>query len=274
VLFLDGYDFGLEYQREVRPWVRCLVCLDDVPGRRFECDVVLNQNLGVAVQDYESLVSSGTTLLLGPRYSLLSGSYQKHAVEYRVPQRPVRILVTLGGADRADHTALVLSELATLPGIEIDVVLGPLYPHPDPVGRSEGLTADKIRAHRGLDCLLDLARRADLAVTAGGSTVWGLACMGMPMVVLGTAENQEAVLRGLRAEGAALVLGQVESLASGGIAAAVRSLLEAPSRLQVLSRAASHLVDGRGVERVIEVIEGIVARSMSLPATSAGLVKS
>ena len=274
VVFLDGYDFDLKYQCAIRSWVRCLVCLDDVPGRRFECDVLLNQNLGVVAEDYDSLVMPSTTVLVGPRYALLPADCCAYAGQYRVHGSPGKVLVTLGGSDEADHTARVLGELASLAGIEMDVVLGPMYPHGNPVSRIRGLDPGRIHIHRGVGRLLDLAARADLAVTAGGSTVWELACLGIPMVVLGTAANQDAVLRGMRAEQAALVLGPMQSLSPGEIAEAVRSLLAAPSRLQDLSRAASRLVDGHGVERVIEVIEGILARSVSCPDASTGLVKS
>lgn len=274
VIFLDGYDFDLKYQHEVGPWARCLVCLDDVPGRRFECDVVLNQNLGVAAEDYDALVMASTTVLLGPQYALLRAEFREHAGSYRVAAKPRRVLVTLGGSDGADHTARVLGELAPLAEVEMDVVLGPMYSHGNPISRVRGLDPGRIHIHHGVGCFLDLAAHADLAVTAGGSTVWELACLGIPMVVLGTAANQDAVLRGLQAEQAALVLGPMQSLSPGEITGAVRSLLAAPSQLRDLSRAASRLVDGRGGERVIEVIEGILARSVSRPGVSVGLVKS
>jgi UDP-2,4-diacetamido-2,4,6-trideoxy-beta-L-altropyranose hydrolase len=274
VLVLDGYQFDMHYQQAVRPWVKCLVCLDDVPEGPFACDVLLNQNLGVIAEEYKSLVPDGTTVLLGPQYALLRSEFRKHAGSYRVAAKPRRVLVTLGGSDEADHTARVLGELASLAVIEMDVVLGPMYRHGNPIGRIRGLDPGRIHVHRGVDCLLDLAPLADLAVTAGGSTVWELACLGIPMVVLGTAANQEAVLRGVQREQAALVLGPMQSLSPGEIAEAVRSLLAAPSRLRDISRAASRLVDGRGSERVIEVTEGILALSASRPGASTGLVKS
>lgn len=273
VLIADGYGFDVDYQRRIRPWVRCLVCLDDLPGRPFECDVVLNQNLGVARRDYELLVSSGTTVLLGPRYALLREGFREHSGIYRVRARRSKVLVTLGGSDQQNYTARVLADLAGLPDLEIDVVLGPMYGHGNPLEGIKVLHPDRVRVHQGLDGLLDLARQVDLAVTAAGSTVWELACLGIPMVVIGTAENQEAVLRGLRSEKAALVLGHLESLVSGDIAKEISSLLADPSRLQGFSQTASRLVDGRGVQRVVEVVETICARSVSRAGMPAGAVR-
>jgi spore coat polysaccharide biosynthesis predicted glycosyltransferase SpsG len=222
--------------------------------------VLLNQNLGVTTGDYEPYVLPETTLLLGPRYALLRSEFKQHAGSYRAMAKSRRVLVTLGGADAADHTARVLNELAGASDLELDVVLGALYPHSDPARRVAGIAPERVRLHRGPDSLLDLARQADLAVTAAGSTVWELACLGTPMIVLGTADNQEAVLRGLQVERAAVVLGRVESIPPGGITRAVRALLADPAVLQDLSRRASHLVDGRGAERVVDVIEASVGR--------------
>jgi len=270
VLVLDGYRFDVRYQQNVRPLVRTLVGLDDVPQRRFECDLVLNQNLGVAAEDYRPLVPPGSTLLLGPRYALLRSGFKEHAGCYRAPARPARALVTLGGGDLANHTASVLRELVMLPGLHLDVVLGSFYPHPDPLTGMENLNPGRVQVYKGLDNLLDLARCTDLAVTAAGSTVWELACLGIPMVVVGTADNQEAVLRGLREEEAAIVLGRMESIKSGEIAKAVSKLLAAPARLEALSCAAGRLVDGRGVERVVETIVERLAQSA--PNTGASVV--
>lgn len=271
LLILDGYDFDEDYQQEVKSWVNCLVCLDDVPKRRFACDVLLNQNLGVSAGDYEPYVLPETTLLLGTRYALLRSEFKHHAGSYRVTAKPRQVLVTLGGADPDDHTARVLKELANDSDLEIDVVLGALYPHPDPVSRTPGLNPNHVRVHRGLNSLLSLAKQTDLAVTGGGSTVWELACLGTPMVVLGTADSQEALLRGLRAEQAALVLGPIDSITSGEIIEAVQSLLAVPSRLQELSQSAARLVDGLGAERVIDGLRGAYARVLDRRGVSTRL---
>lgn len=256
VLVLDGYQFNADYQRAVGSLVKRLICLDDVPDgkRRFECDVLLNQNHGVRAEDYASWVLPKTTLLLGPSYALLSAHVKRHAGSYRVPAKLRRILVTLGGADPADHTARILRELAGLPDLEIDVVLGALYPHADPGSRPVGVTPRHIRVHWGLDGLLDLARQADLAVTAAGSTVWEFACLGLPMIVVGVVDNQAAILRGLRDEQAAIVLGQMEQVRPGAITEMIRTLLAAPPRLQALSQSASRLVDGQGAARVVDAL--------------------
>lgn len=268
VCFLDGYAFEIDYQRTVKPLVKCLVCLDDRPGRQFECDIVLNQNLGVALEDYTSLVSAGMTLLLGPRFALLAPGFLEHACSYHVRTRRTRVLVTMGGSDEFDYTSRVLTELAVLPPLVMDIVLGPLYPHSNPMERIEGLYRHKVQIHRGLESLLNLARDADIAVTAGGSTVWELACLGMPMIVLGTAENQAAVLEGLRAEKAAEVLGYVDSLKPGIIAESTRLLLADSARLHELSQRASRLVDGQGVERVAKAIDDFLIDKSRIHASN------
>lgn len=255
IVILDGYGLDLQYQKGIKSRVPCLVCLDDVPERPLDCHIVLNQNLGVSTADYQSFVSSGTRVLAGPQYALLRSEITRNAGSYRVAQRPSRVLVTMGGSDSHDNTARILAELADLNDVQIDVVLGPFYRHSNPMKRDSGHQLNHVQIHEGLTSLLDLAQRTDLAVTAAGSTVWELACLGVPMVVVGTAKNQEAVLCGLTESGAAQVLGWMDdSCSPGNINRAVRELLSRPDRLSILSKAAIRLVDGKGVERVVEAI--------------------
>jgi UDP-2,4-diacetamido-2,4,6-trideoxy-beta-L-altropyranose hydrolase len=254
VVILDGYGFDVQYQKSLKSLVPCLVCLDDVPGRPLECHIVLNQNLGVSTADYQPFVSAGTRVLAGPQYALLRSEITKNAGLYRVGQRPSRVLVTLGGSDSRDDTARVLAEITDLNDVQINVVLGPFYRHSNPMKRVSGLQLKQVQVHEGLTSLLDLAQRTDLAVTAAGSTVWELACLGVPMVVVGTAQNQEAVLRGLTEFGAAQVLGWMTACSPGDINRAVRELLRQPDRLSALSKAAIRLVDGKGVERMAGII--------------------
>ena len=269
VLVLDGYDFDDTYQQLVKPWTRCLLCLDDVPKRRFACDVLLNQNIGVSKRDYEGLVCPETRVVFGSRYALLRKEYQAYAGYYQVRARPKRVLVTLGGADKQNHTPDIVRECARLPEIEIDVVFGPMYQFEHKLGG----TSTRIHLHEGLDSLLELACQADLAVTAGGSTVWELACLGIPMVVVGTAENQGAVLKGLIEHRAAVVLGPIEKVSSHDIAREVGLTLSNPSRLQEISRAATGLVDGKGVARMVAMVEEVSGQSEYRGRVSLGAVQ-
>jgi spore coat polysaccharide biosynthesis predicted glycosyltransferase SpsG len=74
----------------------------------------------------------------------------------------------------------------------------------------------------------------------------------VPTLVLTHAFNQVAIAEGLAAHGAVLHLGDGAATDEAAIAEALGRLIASPACLAAMSRACRELVDGRGVERVLE----------------------
>ena len=92
------------------------MAIDDYIDKAHDCDLLLNQNLGVSAEDYApGLLAPDCTLLTGTRYALLRPEFararpgalaRRHA---RAADR--RILVTMGGVDPDNATGAVLAHL-------------------------------------------------------------------------------------------------------------------------------------------------------------------
>jgi spore coat polysaccharide biosynthesis predicted glycosyltransferase SpsG len=91
--------------------------------------------------------------------------------------------------------------------------------------------------------------RADLAIAAGGSVTWEFCCMGVPMVLMPVADNQEGIASSLDSLGAAVLLGMDRSYKKIG------SVLTEVNIFKGMPLSALRLVDGRGVARVCERLE-------------------
>ncbi|MFB7947233.1 hypothetical protein ACFC6L_20205 [Kitasatospora phosalacinea] len=110
-----------------------------------------------------------------------------------------------------------------------------------------------------------LAREADAVVTAAGSSVLDLLCLGRAVAVLVVAEAQWPVYRAVVDAGLVVGLGALESLRGAGGArvravAALRELLADGSARAGLGRRGAAAVDGAGCARVAGVLLGL-ARS-------------
>jgi spore coat polysaccharide biosynthesis predicted glycosyltransferase SpsG len=93
---------------------------------------------------------------------------------------------------------------------------------------------------------------ADVAVSAAGSTCWELAFMGLPMLLVISADNQIAIAEGLVKAGTALSLGSHTQLdLSRGMEILAGLLENRPLRFEMSDRGRA-LVDGLGAQRVIE----------------------
>jgi spore coat polysaccharide biosynthesis predicted glycosyltransferase SpsG len=92
-----------------------------------------------------------------------------------------------------------------------------------------------------------LMAAADLAVCAGGSTMWDLACMGVPFIPIVIADNQRQAAAAMARDGyPAIEIAAVPR----ELPAAMAALAADAGRREALSRRGRQLVDGHGAERV------------------------
>jgi UDP-2,4-diacetamido-2,4,6-trideoxy-beta-L-altropyranose hydrolase len=100
-----------------------------------------------------------------------------------------------------------------------------------------------------VDNMAQLMVDSDLAVGAAGGTAWERCCLGLPSLLVALADNQISGARALEACGAALLLGDANSVAHR--LQGVLSRLLCGNQLGELAAAASRVTDGRGVARVV-----------------------
>ena len=251
-VILDGYHFDQSYQAAVRDAGYHLLVIDDTAHLpHYHADIILNQNLGAEQLTYSC--DPDTRLLLGPRYVLLRPEF----LPYRNWQRPIpevacRVLITMGGSDPENVTQRVLEALAMcdLPGLEVRAVVGGANPH---------LAALEMVAH-SLPYKIDLLYNvqdmpaqmawADLAISAGGSTCWELAFMGLPTLLIILAENQRLAVEAVAVAGFGATLGYASQLNPGTTIDALRMLAHDPVQRAGMACQGRMVVDGLGAERI------------------------
>jgi UDP-2,4-diacetamido-2,4,6-trideoxy-beta-L-altropyranose hydrolase len=255
-LIVDHYALDARWERELRPFCKRLLTIDDLADREHDCDLLLDQNLGRAAEDYARLTPKAAHILTGARYALLRpefGALRAESLAGRSKRKLSNILVTMGGVDQFNVTERVLEELeCALPEtISVTVVMG---------GKAPWLESVRVKAagmRRPTKVLVDtkdMARlmvNCDLAIGAAGTTSWERLCLGLPTIVIALAENQTAVAATLAACGAALNAGVREN---GPILAAqaALNLFHHCDALRALAKAGSCLCDGEGTRRVTE----------------------
>jgi UDP-2,4-diacetamido-2,4,6-trideoxy-beta-L-altropyranose hydrolase len=254
---LDGYHFSAEFQRSIKGAGFGLLVLDDYGhAEHYWADAVLNQNLHAREGLYRNR-EPGVRLLLGPRYALLRREFWKWRDEPRhIPEVAGKLLVTLGGSDPDNATLKVVKALAALGAGQLQtvVVVGGSNPHLPALRQAVAALPLPIRVATDATDMAGLMAWADLAVTAGGSTSWELAFMGLPALVLVLADNQVDVAAGLAGHGVARNLGWHTALDIPTLAGAIGSLVRDGAGRQMLSERGRQLVDGQGGQRVTQAL--------------------
>lgn len=259
-LVVDHYGLDASFERAARGDARVVAVIDDLADRPHDCDVIVDADPGRRAAAYARAGAGRARTLLGTRYALLRSEIGRLRMDRpRAGASGSRVLITLGGADPAGLSGRILAALPKggAPGIEAALVVGPAN------RRRQRLVRQA--AARGVACLVaprDLLRRmagASVVVTAAGTTCWELACLGVPVIVVVTAENQRACARAIRRAGAGIVFERADDRAIRGVARAVRRLSRDPARRRRMATAGRRLVDGRGAARVARLIARMAA---------------
>ena len=231
---LDGYQFTPAYRELIKQNGHRLLIIDDLADSDLRAaDLVLNQNAYSAPQQYP-----GIRALCGSRYALLRREFTHCPPKIATDEIARTVLITMGGSDPRNDTLAVLDQLTDFGDLHFIVLAGSANPH-----------VETLRKH-AVEILVnppnvpEIMQRADVAITAGGTTCWELAALGVPMLVHVIADNQIEVAKYLTGNDAALTFEP----------STLRDLIAKPETRKSLANHARTLVDGRGAARVAELL--------------------
>lgn len=239
----------------------CLAIVDDTT-RGLVADVYLEQNPSSSA---ESLGLPEDRAMCGPTFALIRDQVNRLRSRPWRPtaasrQRP-RVAVLFGGTDPAHGVHAVARSLASM-GTALSATLVAATPEHarELAGIHWGPEQRAVIFPSHPEIVTDLAK-ADLVVSAGGSTVYELMCLGRPLVICPVADNQRVTYEHLVGAGLAAGLGPVDELrrdpASG--AQMLRELLADPERMASVAEVGFETVDGRGRQRVADRLVGLIA---------------
>jgi UDP-2,4-diacetamido-2,4,6-trideoxy-beta-L-altropyranose hydrolase len=253
-LVIDHYGIGRMWETQMRPYVRSIAVIDDLADREHECDVLIDANFHPdSVNRYADKLPAHCVQLLGPKYALLRGEFLQERAHLqnrtglvrriqaqrvqaqRMLAQPIlaqriqiqRILVFFGGVDLSNQTLKALGAIASLDRREIatDVVVGATNPHRGSV-QEFCATHPDFAFHCQTAEMAMLMGQADLAIGAGGTTMWERCAMGLPSLVVTVAENQVPSTAAMACEGLLRYLGSSTEVSQSMIAHALLGLLE------------------------------------------------
>jgi UDP-2,4-diacetamido-2,4,6-trideoxy-beta-L-altropyranose hydrolase len=239
---LDNYRTTLAEEAGWRAGSR-LAVIDDL-ARPHAADLVIDPSFG-----RDPAVYAPAPALTGPAHALVRRGFADRRAEAlaRRDGGARRALIAFGLTDVGGVTQAALDILLPLAGeVRFDVVAGSGAAS---LPRLRAL-ADKgaIDLHVDVRDMASLSATADVAVGAGGGSVWERAVLGLPSVVVPLADNQIAMTTLLDSYGA-LVSANLADLG----AAWTRVIDDAELRFSLSERSAS-LCDGLGAQRVAQAL--------------------
>lgn len=255
LVVLDSYRMGRDVEDEWRERARALAVIDDL-ARPHHAELVLDPSFGRHASDYEA-----PKVLAGPDYALVRREFAEARAEALARRGgPVRrALVALGLTDVGGITGRVVQALLpVLDGIGLDVVVGSgAFSLPALRTLAE---AGRIALHVDSQDMAGLMARADIAIGAGGASVWERACLGLPAITLIVADNQRDLAMRLDGAGVTLALdARWPGLEARLVEMWARLAGDEALRLG-LSRTSAALCDGMGAGRAATALLSLLRR--------------
>ena len=271
-LFLaDSYFVTSEYLRQVGELMP--VCyMDDRGVSSLPVDLLINYNIFAERSLYEEACKSSeasfnnseefcknrkgfcrTAYLLGTEYVPLRQEFQKAGVP--VKEKAERVLITTGGSDRYDLAGRILRQALQDPKIddlEYCVVSGIYNQHLPQLLELEGRYKN-VHIFSNVSNMATLMQSCDIAVSAGGSTMYELCAAGVPILCFSFVDNQERIVEGFAQRKlvsfAGNYLSQGEQMI-GMLTEHIALLRKSVELRRSYSAKERELVDGQGAARI------------------------
>jgi len=221
---------------------------DSVPAH--DADLVICGSIGAGE------IQSTGRVLNGPQFYLLDRRIRIALRNRwsRTDARPLRVLVALGGGHHVRRVAQQVVHAIRRYTSDVSIVVAAGFSR----GRRPTLRgAHWLSARTGLtQALVD----CDVAIVAGGVTLYEACALGTPAVAMAVVPAQRRAIAEFAARGAVVDAGQASELTIERAARGVARLLGDERRRRITASRARQLVDGLGARRAAEHIQAMLAR--------------
>lgn len=256
VILADSYYVTEEYLKGLRRF-GTVALMDDMGRTQYPVDAVINYNVTANREVYRQLYrGTDTKLFLGSSYVPLREQFLNR--DHQIREGVQKVLITTGGGDSCNIAGRLLWRLLDQ-RMEYHLVVGQFNPHYGTLRQMEG-KYENVHLHCNVTDMAELMMAADIVLTAGGSTIYELASLGVPFICFSCAENQEplteyiddhkiAGFAGAFHKDAEAVVERVSSL--------FWKLASDKALREQYQRSEKGLVDGRGAERLASALAEI-----------------
>ena len=227
-----------------------------IQGLRTENILIAAVTEGTAVSKPEMIFDIARNV----SFMIINPAISRFRKAYRI-RKSCRVLVTMGGFDAKGLTVLLVEWLAKLESPPpLSIVVGKGFSQIQSLRRMLKSYPSQWEIYVDIEqlALYRLMQKSDLAFSHGGDTLYELACIGVPSVVLCPSTRQENIARIFSRKGNAINLGLWSRASFSRFKRAVISILDNNELRQTLSTRGRRLIDGKGVERIASTLKNAI----------------
>lgn len=255
LVIVDSYLAPLEVYLEITKTVNKTFYYDDFNRLNYPSGIVINGNIHSVDLDYPK--NANLEYLLGTKYLPLRREF------WDIPEKSVKrdvetVMVTFGGDDFRNMTPVVMEFLTNnYPKWYKKVIVGRGFKNLNDIEKRIDKKTDLI-FNADAKIMLDTMLKSDIAISAGGQTLYELARVGVPTVPILVAENQKGNVEGFIKNG---FFDRYFKWSDHDIAEKIGSylkVLEDYETRKLISKKGRELIGGNGSRNIVEKIFSII----------------
>lgn len=251
IVFIDSYLADYDLYEKISNLVKTAVYFDDDIRIKYPKGFVLNGAVFAEQMPYPK--RTDVTYLLGAQYTSLRKEF------WDVPAKSIRdnietVMITFGGMDTYNITSQVLRLLVdTHPELLKKVIVAKGFANTTEIEELKDNNTELIY-YPGPAEMKEVMLESDIAISAGGQTIYELARIGVPTIGVCVAQNQLQSVEGWEKSGFLKYVGWYndENLEQR-LVSSLRYLTSKRVRMH-RSKIAREIIDGQGCKRIISAI--------------------
>ena len=256
-LIIDSYFVTPQYLKRLMIYTK-VIYIDDMNFFKYPVSMVINYNSYYEIFLYPVIyANTETELLLGCEFAPLREEFSLVKPLYR--NKVKKVLISTGGTDKFNLAGKLLNgikEKKLFRGIEFHVVVGTLNPN---FGYLLNLSDRNVSIvlHKNVKSMSKLMISCDIAITAGGSTMYELCACGIPTICFSFADNQLYGVRKFANDGIMAYAGDIRDSEGRCILNLIDYIEEYIRNANERKKKSVRMrkkVDGNGVKRIVKAI--------------------
>jgi len=259
-LIVDHYGISLQWHRILRSKVKKIMVIDDIAKNRFDCDVLINQNYIFGLSKmYKKLINKKTISFLGPKYCILDPEYNKYKVSKNyIPKKIHSVFIYFGGEDSYNLIQLTINvfNYDKLKHLKLLIVL------PQNLTKQTKKNISILSKERGniilyppQKVLAPIISKTQLAIGAGGTTLWERIYFKIPSIIISMAQNQKKSCVALSENSIIKYLGNAKEINIKKLYLAINSFIKDPVEIKKQFNLSKSLKIGLGINQIIKEIK-------------------
>lgn len=253
VILVDSYYVTERYLRELHQYGK-LFLLDDMARQSYPVDGIINYNVFAREEKYRQLYGcADVEYCIGEKFVPIRSQFTD--VEYEISDSMKEILITTGGGDICNIAGAILKTIFD-ENWNYHVISGKFNPHREELENFAAVHKN-VHIYHDVKDMAGMMRQCDMAVTAGGTTIYELAAIGVPFICFSYAENQEALTNFIGKYKIACYAGAYHKNAQSvleNMASMARELCVNKEQRDRCHIAEKQLIDGKGAERLARIL--------------------